>query len=144
MAAFPVDEALAAYTPQNSRSQLKETGRNTLILDAYNANPTSMMAALENFARMEASHKAVILGDMLELGAASGEEHRKVVDYVAACHFEHVWLVGNAFAATCPPYPTFRTVKELADAFGDNAPRGYTILVKGSNGIHLGRIAERL
>ena len=139
-----IDEALAAYTPQNSRSQLKETGRNTLILDAYNANPTSMMAALENFARMEASHKAVILGDMLELGAASGEEHRKVVDYVAACHFEHVWLVGNAFAATCPPYPTFRTVEELADAFGDNAPRGYTILVKGSNGIHLGRIAERL
>ena len=86
--------ALSSYVPQNNRSQLVHTASNTLIVDAYNANPTSMMAALENFRQMEAAHKVAILGDMKELGEGSHEEHQKVVDFLKECGFERVMLVG--------------------------------------------------
>ena len=94
-----INEALAGYTPQNNRSQLKKTDDNTLIIDAYNANPTSMMAALQNFRNMEVPHKMLILGDMRELGAESAAEHQKIADYLKECAFEKVWLVGDQFAA---------------------------------------------
>ena len=80
-----INEALAGYTPQNNRSQLKKTDDNTLIIDAYNANPTSMMAALQNFRNMEVPHKMLILGDMRELGAESAAEHQKIADYLKEC-----------------------------------------------------------
>lgn len=83
-----INEALAGYTPQNNRSQLKKTDDNTLIIDAYNANPTSMMAALQNFRNMEVPHKMLILGDMRELGAESAAEHQKIADYLKECAFE--------------------------------------------------------
>lgn len=89
-----ISDALASYLPHNNRSQLKETADNKLIVDAYNANPTSMMAALKNFRLIEAPHKMVILGDMKELGTVSHEEHQKVVDYLNECGFERVVLVG--------------------------------------------------
>ena len=94
-----INEALAGYTPQNNRSQLKKTDDNTLIIDAYNANPTSMMAALQNFRNMEVPHKMLILGDMRELGAESAAEHQKIADYLKECAFEKVWLVGDQFGA---------------------------------------------
>lgn len=72
-----ISKALEEYIPHNNRSQLTPTADNNLIVDAYNANPTSMMAALENFRRMEVLHKMVILGDMKELGKSSHEEHQK-------------------------------------------------------------------
>ena len=78
-----INEALAGYTPQNNRSQLKKTDDNTLIIDAYNANPTSMMAALQNFRNMEVPHKMLILGDMRELGAESAAEHQKIAPHSA-------------------------------------------------------------
>ena len=87
-------EALSTYMPQNNRSQLVDTGRNKLIVDAYNANPTSMMAALENFRQVQAPHKMVILGDMKELGEASLEEHRKIVGFLDGCRFDRVMLAG--------------------------------------------------
>lgn len=86
--------ALSSYVPQNNRSQLVQTESNTLIVDAYNANPTSMMAALVNFRQMEAEHKVAILGAMKELGEVSREEHQKVVDFLNECQFERVILVG--------------------------------------------------
>lgn len=106
-----INEALAGYTPQNNRSQLKKTDDNTLIIDAYNANPTSMMAALQNFRNMEVPHKMLILGDMRELGAESAAEHQKIADYLKECAFEKVWLVGDQFAAASTPskpIPTYR------------------------------------
>ena len=108
-----IDEALAGYTPRNNRSQLKKTADNTLIIDAYNANPTSMMAALQNFRNMTVKKKMLILGDMRELGAESAAEHRKIVDFLQECSFEKVLLVGEQFTATHPPYHTYANAQEV-------------------------------
>jgi UDP-N-acetylmuramoyl-tripeptide--D-alanyl-D-alanine ligase len=139
-----IDEALAGYTPRNNRSQLSRTEYNTLIIDAYNANPTSMMASLQNFRHMQMDHKMVILGDMRELGADSVNEHRKVVDYIGKCHFEDVILVGAEFAKVASDYTKFPTVAELIDYLKENRPEGRTILIKGSNSIRLSTLPEHL
>ena len=139
-----IDEALEAYTPTNNRSQLKKTAYNTLIIDAYNANPTSMMAALENFRNMKASRKMLILGDMRELGSASGAEHQKIADYLSQSAFDKVWLVGEQFAATRQSFRTFANVEEVIKEIEMEHPSGYTILIKGSNGIKLYKIADCL
>ena len=135
--AAKINEALAGYTPQNNRSQLKKTNDNTLIIDAYNANPTSMMAALQNFRNMEVPHKMLILGDMRELGAESAAEHQKIADYIKECDFEEVWLVGEQFAAAEHSFKTYPNVQEVIKELETNKPKGYTILIKGSNGIKL-------
>lgn len=139
-----IDEALAGYAPQNNRSQLKKTADNTLIIDAYNANPTSMMAALQNFRNMEVSHKMLILGDMRELGAESAAEHQKITDYIKECDFEKVWLVGEQFAAAKHSFKTFTHVQEVIKELEADKPKGYTILIKGSNGIKLSSTVELL
>lgn len=135
--ATKINEALAGYTPQNNRSQLKKTNDNTLIIDAYNANPTSMMAALQNFRNMEVPHKMLLLGDMRELGAESAAEHQKIADYIKECDFEEVWLVGEQFAAAEHSFKTYPNVQEVIKELETNKPKGYTILIKGSNGIKL-------
>jgi len=139
-----IDKALTEYTPQNNRSQLKKTADNTLIIDAYNANPTSMAAAIGNFSNMEAEKKMLILGDMRELGKESAAEHQKVVDCLEACGFEDVVLVGEQFAATRHTYPTYPDVHTLIAALQADKPCGKTILIKGSNGIRLSTIVEYL
>ena len=136
--------ALTHYTPTNNRSQLMQTNRNTLIIDAYNANPTSMMAALSNFKTMQAERKLLILGDMRELGAESAVEHQRIADYLTACGFEQVMLVGQEFAAAHHTYPTYPDVDAAIEALKDQQPEGQTILIKGSNGIHLNRVIEFL
>ena len=128
--AAKINEALAGYTPQNNRSQLKKTNDNTLIIDAYNANPTSMMAALQNFRNMEVPHKMLLLGDMRA-------EHQKIADYIKECDFEEVWLVGEQFAAAEHSFKTYPNVQEVIKELETNKPKGYTILIKGSNGIKL-------
>ena len=135
--AAKINEALAGYTPQNNRSQLKKTNDNTLIIDAYNANPTSMMAALQNVRNMEVPHKMLLLGDMRELGAESAAEHQKIADYIKECDFEEVWLVGEQFAAAEHSFKTYPNVQEVIKELETNKPKGYTILIKGSNGIKL-------
>ena len=135
--AAKINEALAGYTPQNNRSQLKKTNDNTLIIDAYNANPTSMMAALQNFRNMEVPHKMLLLGDMRELGAESAAEHQKIADYIKECDFEEVWLVGEQFAAAEHSFKTYPNVQEVIKELETNKPKGYTILIKGSNGLKL-------
>ena len=139
-----INEALAGYTPQNNRSQLKKTDDNTLIIDAYNANPTSMMAALQNFRNMEVPHKMLILGDMRELGAESAAEHQKIADYLKECAFEKVWLVGDQFAAAEHSFQTYPDVQEVIKELEADKPKGYTILIKGSNGIKLSSIVDYL
>ena len=139
-----IDKALTEYTPQNNRSQLKKTADNTLIIDAYNANPTSMMASISNFHNMEAGHKMLILGDMRELGKDSAEEHQKIVDYLEECKFEHVALVGELFTATRHTYPTYPNAAALITELQKNKPIGSMILIKGSNGIKLNTVIEYL
>lgn len=140
-----IDRALAEYTPQNNRSQLKQTQDNTLIIDAYNANPTSMAASIGNFLRMQAEGKMLILGDMRELGKESAAEHQKVVDYLTECGFRDVLLVGEQFAATRHgAYLTYPDASALIAALQAEKPCGKTILIKGSNGIKLSSIVEYL
>lgn len=136
--------ALAEYMPSNNRSQLEETPYNHLIVDAYNANPTSMAAALVNFRDMEVEGKMAILGDMRELGEVSGEEHQKVVDFLVSSGLKNVWLVGEEFAKTDCPFRKFKDVEEVKAAIRDHRPEGYYILIKGSNGIKLFQLPEML
>lgn len=146
---FGVDDeaacwAIEAYIPQNNRSQLVETAFNKLIVDAYNANPTSMMAALDNFRRMEVPHKMVILGDMKELGEGSSEEHQKIADYLGQCGIERIVLVGDEFAKTRHEGCCYASVDEVVEALRKDRPQGYYILIKGSNSMKLSRLPEEL
>lgn len=137
-------KALEEYVPSNNRSQMQDTADNHLVVDAYNANPTSMMAALKNFRLIEAPHKMVILGDMKELGTVSHEEHQKVVDYLNECGFERVVLVGPEFAATTHTFQTFQNVDEVLADIQAHKPKGYYILVKGSNSMKLSLLPDQL
>ncbi len=139
-----VSAALSEYTPTNNRSQLTKTEHNTLVVDAYNANPTSMRAAIENFALMEVPHKMLILGDMKELGEATATAHQEVVDLLDARDFAEVWLVGPAFAATRHTQRTFANAEEVKAALEAERPEGCTILIKGSNSMKLASLVELL
>lgn len=137
--------ALENYTPSNNRSQLTETETNSLIVDAYNANPTSMAAAIENFRLMDVSKpKMAILGDMRELGEVSDEEHQKVVRDLEKAGFDEVWLVGEEFQKTTTNFRTFHDVEEVKAAILEKQPVGCYILIKGSNGIKLFQLPELL
>ena len=139
-------DALSEYKPSNNRSQLTITKDNKLVVDAYNANPTSMRAALDNFRLIKDGHKMCILGQMGELGEASEEEHQKVVDLLGECGFEKVWLVGENFAKTQHPadYQLFANVEEVKAAISSQNPQGYLILIKGSNSNKLVQTVELL
>ncbi len=139
-----IDEALTTYLPGNNRSQFLDTGRNRLIIDAYNANPTSMRVALDNFVRMAAPRKWAILGAMKELGADSPREHQAVVDYLRTADLGQVWLVGEEFAALAPPFRTFASADEVRAALQASPPEGFTFLIKGSNSTRLFTLPEVL
>ena len=139
-----VSEALRGYVPTNNRSQLEVTASNRLIVDTYNANPTSMRAALENFRDMAVKPKMAILGDMGELGAVSDEEHQKVVDFLAETGLDNVWLVGDNFARTDCPFRKFHSVDEVKGEIALNKPQGQYILIKGSNSMKLFQLPELL
>ena len=141
-----INAALEEYVPTNNRSQLTVTEKNRLIVDAYNANPTSMKAALDNFRLMKVNQKMCILGDMKELGEASAEEHQKIVELLQTCGFECVWLVGEEFGRTTHPdeYKTFKNVNEVKEAIIAHQPQEHTILIKGSNSTKLIQVVELL
>lgn len=136
--------ALSSYVPRNNRSQLDDTGRNTLLVDAYNANPTSMAAAIANFALIKADHKMAILGDMKELGADSQAEHQRVVDQLTDAGIESIWLVGDEFGHIPCPYRKFHDVEEVKAAIGSETITGRFILIKGSNSTRLSQLVEVL
>ncbi|NLI35529.1 MAG: UDP-N-acetylmuramoyl-tripeptide--D-alanyl-D-alanine ligase [Bacteroidales bacterium] len=139
-----INKALSEYKPSNNRSQLKKTEDNTLIIDTYNANPTSMMASLSNFSKMRADKKMLILGDMRELGAESINEHQKIVDFLEECKFADVILVGSQFAACNSEFKTYPDALSLIEDLKKNKPKGHTILIKGSNGIKLFTVPDYL
>ncbi len=150
----PIDDvaaALAAYNPQNNRSQLLRTARgNELILDAYNANPSSMAAALRSFAERPAAgaDKVVILGDMFELGPEAAAEHRALGELLASLALSEVVLVGRemarAKAALGPWAHHFATKAEAADWLAAHPLTGRQVLVKGSRGMALETLVELL
>ena len=139
-------EALEAYTPTNSRSQVIETGKNRIIMDAYNANPTSMRAALINFANICGEQHLLILGDMRELGTASEEEHRTILRLMKELGFKEALLVGQNFCAynENAAWKTFDNVMDLCQYLEGHPISGKTILVKGSNSIQLGKVLPLL
>ena len=136
--------ALENYVPSNNRSQMTVTEKNHLIVDAYNANPSSMMAALENFKLMQADNKMAILGAMRELGEVSQEEHQRIVDYLQTTDIKTVWLVGEEFENIHCDYPKFKDVEAVKAAIAAEQPAGHYILIKGSNSTKLFQLPELL
>lgn len=129
-----IDEALSTYNPVNNRSEMMDTGKNLLIMDAYNANPTSMEAALKNLSGMNRQHKVAILGKMMELGPTWAEEHKKIAQIAINSGTEAVFLVGNLYTEAGVEGATriFQDVEEAALYFKENPLREKCILVKGS------------
>jgi UDP-N-acetylmuramoyl-tripeptide--D-alanyl-D-alanine ligase len=138
-----IKDAIENYTPSNNRSQIIEKGTNKIILDAYNANPSSMLAAIENFSQLNDGHKIVFLGDMFELGKNSLIEHQKIAELVASLSFSKVYLIGKAFSTTTVKnafiFESFETFKDSNTYLNIN---NATILIKGSRGMALERILE--
>ena len=137
-------EALSSYEPHNNRSQLTKTEHNTLVVDAYNANPTSMKAALDNFHSIEASNKMLILGEMRELGADSVKEHQQIVQLIQEYGFKDVLLVGEEFIKTGTTFRCFSDITALTAFIQHQPPQHKTILIKGSNGTKLFTLPELL
>lgn len=138
-------QAIAAYVPSNNRSELLRTAHNELIVDAYNANPTSMRAALDNFALISHPHKMLILGEMRELGAVSAEEHQKVAAQALSLGAEAVWFVGEEFQPYSEGAQWFPDVEAVKTALSGGAkPAERLILIKGSNGTKLSQLPALL
>lgn len=139
-----VCEAIENYSPTNNRSQLKKTEKNVLIIDAYNANPTSMDASLRNFAKMDVSNKVLILGDMRELGADTEKEHQKIVDLISSNDFRDVFLIGDSFHQTKSSYAKFQTLGDFIDYLKSHPLSDKYILIKGSRGLQLEKCIDLL
>lgn len=151
VSAEQISQALRAYHPSNSRSEFRRTEKNRLIVDAYNANLSSMHAALENFRLIEDPHKMMILGDMRELGAASADAHQEIAQLAATTGCEALWFVGSNFAnvqldALSPAVEIrhFNHVDEVKEAIAQSALSDRLILIKGSNGTKLFQLPELL
>ena len=141
-----ISHALEAYIPSNNRSQFIQTAGNQILMDAYNANPSSMEAALDNFSTFDAPLKGVILGDMFELGESSGEEHQKIADKLAGMNLSLVLLSGKEFSR-CHVVPNIRIFENnelLINYLKDLNPKGYLFLIKGSRGMKLENMIGKL
>lgn len=142
-----IQKAVAGYLPRNNRSQIVKLGSNAILMDAYNANPTSMKAALESFEANPAENKIVILGDMFELGSSSDEEHQTIVNYLERINLKQIFLVGKNFFKTqsqdqkLQKYENFSELKIALEA--EKFHNSY-ILIKGSRGMALERILDIL
>ena len=139
-----IKNALENYFPNNNRSQVIETRFNKIILDAYNANPSSMAAALENFSMLKSKNKTVILGDMFELGQNCDEEHQEVADLARKLNIKNIFLVGEHFYKTNTEARQFVNFEELKKYLTINKLKNNSILIKGSRGMKLERVLEFL
>ncbi len=141
-----VGHAIADYVPGNNRSQITKTLNNKLLLDAYNANPDSMMFALVNFLALPGKNKSVILGDMLELGSYAEEEHSKILELLSGSAYREIILVGSIFAGIGAPsgFISFKDTDRLMEWLKKNPLRNRFILLKGSRGIELERCVPLL
>ena len=136
-----ISRAIAAYEPTNNRSQFKKTDNNELIIDAYNANPSSMKVALDNFITMPVQPKAIILGDMRELGPTSDELHAEVVAQIKKGQFDKVFLCGEHFSKVGKEFSPFATTEAMVRK---QPLKGYHILIKGSHSMGLEKLADIL
>ena len=132
-----IKSAIENYIPTNSRSQLLTWNNNEVILDAYNANPSSMKLAVENFAKINKENKIVCLGGMRELGADTLMEHQLLIDQLNQTNWENVLLVGSEFKPCVHNYLYFDTVQEAKAWLHAQALKGYNLLIKGSRGIQM-------
>lgn len=146
VAANDIVEALSSYCPTNNRSQVVETGKNRVIMDAYNANPTSMSHAIKNFRNICKDDNLLILGDMRELGNESEQEHKTIIALIKELGFKNVYLVGEEFSKCSKnsEYSSFDSAEELAQYLSIHPISGFDILVKGSNSVHLNKITDSL
>jgi len=139
-----IKEAIEEYLPSNSRSQLLKTQFNTVILDAYNANPSSMELAIKNFISLKSSSKTVIVGEMLELGEYSEEEHKRIAGMVKTSNFDKVIFIGKGFeseAANC----LYFCDSESCSTYLEKQPiRDSLVLLKGSRGVKLEKVLDKL
>jgi UDP-N-acetylmuramoyl-tripeptide--D-alanyl-D-alanine ligase len=140
-----IKKALEAYHPKNQRSQFLETNSNKIIIDAYNANPTSMKAAIDSFAKNPMKEKVLILGDMLELGKDSLKEHKNIINLIKD-RFESIFLVGEQFciAVKDSEIPCFKSTKELKEHLTEYPLKNTSILLKASRGIQIENILDQL
>jgi UDP-N-acetylmuramoyl-tripeptide--D-alanyl-D-alanine ligase len=138
-----IQQAIASYVPENNRSQLLHKNTNEIILDAYNANPSSMTVAIENFIQLDKSNKIVILGDMFELGDESIAEHNNIIDLLSKENEIACYFVGKDFYQNKKEFSHFKfleTFDELSEVIKQNRPENKMILIKGSRGMALERI----
>lgn len=139
--------AISTYEPEMNRSQILNSGKNILILDAYNANPSSMKAAILNFSQMEAEKKILILGDMFELGVESEAEHLEVIKLLNSCNFSKIYTAGPYFFKSAEKnlkIECFPGTNQLREALSKNVPENALILIKGSRGMKLETIIDLL
>ncbi|GAB4092729.1 UDP-N-acetylmuramoyl-tripeptide--D-alanyl-D-alanine ligase [Flaviaesturariibacter terrae] len=139
-----IRQALEAYTPSNSRSQLVEKGTNRIILDAYNANPSSMKLAVENFAKAAAATKVLVLGAMAELGPESLQEHSALAGLIGSYPWKEVLLVGGDFQKIDHPYRRFATAAEAGEWLREQGFRNASFLVKGSRSTGMEKVLDYL
>ena len=139
-----IKESIEAYTPGNSRSQMLVKGTNHIILDAYNANPSSMKVALENISKIQAEKKILMLGGMMELGNESEEEHTSLVELIKKHSWEKVILVGGDFGRIKHPFQYFSSSPEAAKWVQQQTFENTYFLIKGSRSIQMEKIAEAL
>ncbi|MDA3880045.1 MAG: UDP-N-acetylmuramoyl-tripeptide--D-alanyl-D-alanine ligase [Prolixibacteraceae bacterium] len=141
-----ISEGIEAYKPDNNRSQLLKKSGADFLVDCYNANPTSMEASVKNFLAVPKKPKLMILGDMLELGDSSSEEHQKIIDMVSNADIEEIYLVGECFYKTkvSSNFKKFRSVDKLIENISGRKWTGYFIFLKGSRGIKLEKILDHI
>lgn len=140
-----IKEAIEGYIPDNNRSQVIQKNGHQIVLDAYNANPTSMKAALENFNGMRGENKVLFLGDMFELGESASQEHQEIADFAQAFSFAKVYLIGAHFDAVNSAFATFKSFDALSTELQEHPLQGSCqILIKGSRGMALERLLELL
>jgi UDP-N-acetylmuramoyl-tripeptide--D-alanyl-D-alanine ligase len=138
LSAEEINTGLTSYMPGNNRSQITKTDKNILICDYYNANPSSMAAALDNFATLQADKKIIILGDMFELGDESSDEHRAIAEKVISLHADQSIFIGkNFFEVQVARGTYYQTTEEAISALSQNPISQSSILIKGSRGMKL-------
>jgi UDP-N-acetylmuramoyl-tripeptide--D-alanyl-D-alanine ligase len=139
-----IKKGIENYKPTNNRSQIIQQGTNKIILDAYNANPTSTLAAIQNFAQLSDTNKLVVLGDMFELGKTAQEEHQYIANQLGKLGFTNVLLVGKNYAGIKTSFLQFDTFDLVENYLSANKPENSSILIKGSRGMQLERTLKLL
>ena len=139
-----IKKGIESYLPENNRSQVTITERNTVVLDAYNANPTSMKLALESFCKTSYTNKMIIVGDMFELGNDSIHYHQEIINYLEKINNSIIYIVGEYFCNTkhSDKIKSFSSKKELINNLSKTNVSNYSILIKGSRGMQLEKIIE--